>query len=108
MSKFIEVHDNVINTDDIRRIKFLGDDIHLGLFPKDSKNKTIVCDYVVFDFAKIVTFDGNKYLMSLDLYPPQEESVDEWSALNRAYISSMMTQLYELINPIKVTGREYE
>lgn len=36
MSKFIEVHDTIINVDDIRKVEFLGDDIYLGLFPNGS------------------------------------------------------------------------
>ena len=31
MNKFIEVHDTIINVDDIRRVEFLSDDIYLKM-----------------------------------------------------------------------------
>lgn len=108
MSKFIEVHDTIINTDDVRRIEFLGDDVYLGIFPKGSKGDIIV-DCISFDFAKIVTFDGNTYLLSIDLYPTEVgQTEDEWININRAYISETMIQINELLSPIKLTGKEYE
>ena len=33
MEKFLEVHDTLINTKDIRRVEFISDDIYLGLLP---------------------------------------------------------------------------
>lgn len=109
MSKFIEVHDTIINVDDIRKVEFLGDDIHLGLFPKD-KNGQIVCDCIPFDFAKIHTFDGNVLLLSIDLYTPEndsDENCDSWVDLNRAYINMTMMQLDDILKPAMLTGKEY-
>lgn len=108
MSKFIEVHDTIINVDDIRKVEFLGDDIYLGLFPK-GQNGEYVCNYIPFDFAKIHTFDENVILLSIDLYIPQdEESEDDWINRNRAYISMAMEQLYDILKPIKITEKEYD
>lgn len=107
MSKFIEIHDTVINTDDVRRVEFLNDDVYLGLFPRGENGEFIV-DYVPFDFAKIYTFDGNVILVSIDLYiPADEETEDEWFKRNRAYINMTMEQLNEILNPTKLTGKEY-
>lgn len=107
MSKFIEVHDTIINIDDIRKVEFLGDDIYLGLFPK-GQNGEYVCDFVVFDFAKIHTFDGNVTLLSIDLYQPeQEEKTEDWINRNRAYIENAMTQLSDILNPILITDKAY-
>ena len=107
MSKFIEIHDTVINIDDVRRIEFLGDDIYLGLFPKREDGK-FICDYVPFDFAKIYTFDGNVVLISIDLYLPEDgENEDEWINRNRAYIGQFMEEIYSILKPFKVDGKEY-
>ena len=108
MSKFIEVHDTIINTNDIRRVEFLGDDIYVGLFP-EGDNGEIIVDYITFDFAKIYTFDGDSILMSIDLYKPEDdETEDEWTNKNRAYINMAMQQLNEVLKPTKLTGKEYE
>ena len=108
MSKFIEINDTIINIDDVRRIEFLGDDIYLGLFPKGEDGK-LIGDYVSFDFAKIYTFDGNVTVVSIDLYIPEdEETEDEWTNRNRAYINMTMEQLREILKPIKLAGKEYE
>ena len=107
MSKFIEIHDTVINIDDVRRVEFLNDDVYLGLFPR-GENGEFIGDYVPFDFAKIYTFDGNVILVSIDLYIPEdEETEDEWINRNRAYIKMTMEQLNEILNPTKLTGKEY-
>ena len=107
MSKFIEVHETIINVDDIRKVEFLGDDIYLGLFPRGQHGE-YVCDHIIFNFAEIHTFDGNVTLVSVDLYPPeQEESEDDWIKRNRAYISMTMTQLSDILKPINITGKEY-
>lgn len=45
MSKFIEVHDNIINVDDIRKVEFLGDDNYLNLFPKDKEGQA-KCSFI--------------------------------------------------------------
>ena len=104
MSKFIEIHDTIINIDDVRRIEFLGDDIYLGLFPKGEDGK-LIGDYVSYDFAKIYTFDGNVVLISIDLYPPEDGEIDdEWINRNRAYINMTMEQLREILKPIKLAG----
>ena len=108
MSKFIEVHGTVINTEDVRRVEFLSDDIYLGLFPKGEDGK-LIGDSVSFDFAKIYTFDGNVVLISIDLYPPEDGEIeDEWINRNRAYINMTMEQLREILKPIKLAGKEYE
>ena len=108
MSKFIEVHGTVINTEDVRRVEFLSDDIYLGVFPR-GKNGEFICDYVTFGFAKIYTFDGSVVLISIDLYPPEDGEIeDEWINRNRAYINMTMEQLREILKPIKLAGKEYE
>ena len=107
MSKFIEIHDTVINIDDVRRIEFLGDDIYLGVFPR-GKNGEFICDYVTFGFAKIYTFDGNVTVVSIDLYIPEDgENEDEWINRNRAYIGQSMEEIYSILKPFKVDGKEY-
>lgn len=107
MSKFIEINDTIINIDDVRRIEFLGDDIYLGLFPKGEDGK-LIGDYVSFDFAKIYTFDGNVVLISIDLYPPEDGEIeDEWINRNRAYIGQFMEEIYSILKPFKVDGKEY-
>lgn len=103
MSKFIEVHDTIINVDDIRKVEFLGDDIYLELFPKGEDGQ-IVCDYITFDFAKIHTFDGNIILVSIDLYQPQDEETEgHWININRGYINMTMIQLDDVLKPINIT-----
>ena len=107
MSKFIKIHETVINIDDVRRVEFLNDDIYLGLLPK-GENGEFIGDYVPFDFAKIYTFDGNVISVSIDLYIPEsEETEDEWIKRNRAYINMTMEQLNEILNPAKLTEKEY-
>lgn len=108
MSKFIKVHDTILNIDDIRRVEFLSDDIYLGLFPKGD-NGEFICDWLTFGFAKIYTFDGNVITISIDLYIPEDtETEDEWINRNRAYINMTMGELKELLNPLKLTGKEYD
>ena len=107
MSKFIKIHETVINIDDVRRVEFLNDDIYLGLLPR-GENGEFIGDYVTFDFAKIYTFDGNVISVSIDLYKPEsEETEDEWIKRNRAYINMTMEQLNEILNPAKLTEKEY-
>ena len=108
MSKFIEIHDTVINIDDIRRVEFLGDDIYLGLFPKDN-NGEVIGEFINFNFAKIYTFGNKAFLLSVDLYLPEEdESEEDWIKRNRSYIGITMTDLYEVLKPIKIGNKEYE
>lgn len=107
MSKFIEVHDTIINVDDIRKVEFLGDDIYLGLFPKDKKEQTI-CDFILFDFARIHTFEGNVIPLFIHLYIPEdEETEEEWANRNRVFINMTMEHLSNILKPIKITGHEY-
>ena len=107
MNKFIEVHDTIINVDDIRKVEFLGDDIYLGLFPM-SKDGQVLCDFIPFDFAKIHTFDGKTISVSIDLYPLEdEETENDWICKNRSYIDMTMQQLTEILNPIVLTDKEY-
>ena len=107
MSKFIKVHDTILNIDDIRRVEFLSDDIYLGIFPRGEDGQ-FICDYVPFDFAKIYTFDGNVIVVSIDLYIPSDEETEaEWVNRNRAYINMTMEQLNEILNPTKLTEKEY-
>lgn len=108
MDKFLEVHGTVINTRDIRRIELISDDIYEGLLPKGDSGK-FICDYIVFDFAKIYTFDGQVINLYIHLYTPEGcEIEDDWRKRNMAYISMTMTNIYEVINPINVTEKEYE
>lgn len=107
MSEFIEVHDTIINIDDIRKVEFLGDDIHLGLFSR-GEHKEYVCDYIIFNFAKIHTFDGNVILVSIDLYTPKdEENVEDWIDKNRSYIAATMNGLHDILKPECITENEY-
>lgn len=107
MSKFIEVHDTIINVDDIRKVEFLGDDIYLGLFLKGQHGEYI-CDFIDFDFARIHTFDGNVIPLFIHLYIPEdEETEEEWANRNRVFINITMTQLNNILKPIKITGHEY-
>lgn len=107
MDKFIEVHGTVINTKDIRRIEFISDDIYLGLLPQvDGK---IIVDFVPFTFSTIHTFDGEIFNLGIDLFAPQDEETEEhWKKKNMVYINMTMTNIYEVINPIKVTEKEYD
>ena len=94
MSKFIEVHDTIINVEDIRKIEFLGDDIYLGLFPKGQNGEYIYA---------FIPFDGNVISLFVHLYIPEED----WIKKNRAYISMTMTQLIDILKHIKTTEKEY-
>lgn len=106
MERFLEVHDTVINTKDIRRVEFISDDIYLGLLPR--VNGEIVVDYVDFTYAKIHTFDNREIDLEIDLYALDEgETEEEWINRNRAYINMSMTKIYELLNPVKVKEMEY-
>lgn len=106
MERFLEVHDTVINTKDIRRVEFISDDIYLGLLPR--VNGEIVVDYVDFTYAKIHTFDNREIDLEIDLYAPDEGEIEDfWIDKNRAYINMSMTKIYELLNPVKVTEFEY-
>jgi hypothetical protein len=107
MERFLEVHDTVININDIRRVEFISDDIYLGLLPR--VNGEIVVDYVDFTYAKIHTFDNREIDLEIDLYALDEgETEEEWINRNRAYINMSMTKIYELLNPVKVTEMEYK
>lgn len=107
MSKFVEIHNNMINIETIRRVEFLSDDIHTGLFPK-SDNGEFLVDCIPFEFARVYTSDG-EFPLGLDLYVPEEEkeNEEEWFKKNRAYISMMMTELTEVLKPVKITSKEY-
>ena len=106
MERFLEVHDTVINTKDIRRVEFISDDIYLGLLPR--VNGEVAVDYVDFTYAKIHTFDNREIDLEIDLYALDEgETEEEWINRNRAYINMSMTKIYELLNPVKVTEMEY-
>lgn len=108
MPKFIEVHDNLINIDDVSRVEFLSDDIYLGLFPKDEEGELFI-DYVSFTYAKIYTFDGQTFEMSIDLYQPEDgENEESWSKRNQGYVGQSMATLYDALGDItRVTGFEY-
>lgn len=106
MEKFLEIHDTLINTRDIRKVEFISDDIHLGLLPM--VNGEVIGDYVVFTYAKVHTFDGRAIDLEIDLYAPEDEETEEmWSRRNMAYIGESMIKIHEMLNPIKVTGNEY-
>ena len=97
MNKFIEVHDTIINVNDIRKVEF----------PR-SEDGEFICDFICFDFAKIHTFDGKTISVSIDLYPLEDEETEEdWICRNRSYINMTMQQLTEILNPIVLTGKEY-
>lgn len=107
MKKFIEVHDTILNVEDIRKIEFLGDDVYLGLFPK-GKGKQFISDYVIFNFAQIYTFDGSMIVLSIDLYLPEEgETEEEWIDKNRSYIAMAMNRLHDILKPECITENEY-
>lgn len=108
MPKFIEVHDNLINIEDISKVEFLGDNVHLGLFPqKDGKP---ACDYTDFTFAIIHTVRDQKIEMYIDLYLPEDgENKEDWAKRNRGYIGKNMTALYKALGKIvRVTGFEHQ
>ncbi len=106
MEKFLEVHDTLINTKDIRRVEFISDDIYLGLLPM--ANGQVIGDCIDFTYAKIQTFDNRVIDITLDLYAPEDEETEEmWSRRNVAYIAESMTRIYEILEPTKVTGIEY-
>lgn len=108
MAKFIEIHDTIVNVNEIGTVRFLGDDIYLGLFPK-GENGEPIADYIAFDFAKVTLIGGEEITMSIHLYYPEEgETEDDWVKRNRAYLNWSMTELTEQLNPTKVTNREYE
>ncbi len=109
MPKFIEVHDNLINIDDISRVEFLGDDIYLGLFPRNEEGM-LIPDYMIFKYAKVYTISGQEFDMSLDLHQLEDEENEEaWAKRNKGYIGQSMTALYEAIGEIiKLTGFEYQ
>lgn len=108
MPKFIEVHDNLINIEDISKVEFFGDDIHLGLFPQEDGKPA--CDYTDFTFARIHTVSGQTIEMYIDLYLPEEgENEEDWAKRNRGYIGKSMTALYEALGDIvRVTEFEYQ
>lgn len=108
MTKFIEVNNELINVVDIRRIEFLGDDIHMNLFPGSNTGK-IVVDMINFNYANVVTFDGGEYVLSIDLFLPEDDETEEkWIERNRAYINESMEILWKALEPTKIDGIEYK
>ncbi len=108
MERFLEIDNKVINVRDIRQVEFISDDIYLGLFPKYDDGNILV-DFIPFTFANIHTFNKEFIELKIDLYALQEEETEEdWIKQNRSYINIQMDKLYEILNPIKITGMEYE
>lgn len=109
MARFIDVHGDFINIEDIRKVEHMPDDIYLGLFPQNAEQKIIV-DYIPFTFAKIHTFLGEEIDLDIDLYPPEEdEDVEGWINRNRSYINQSITTLKNTLGEIiEITGFEYK
>lgn len=108
MANFIEVHDTIISIESISMVKFISDDIYLGLFPRDT-NEEILVDYIPFMFGQIELSTGEKIDLEIDLYPPEDsETEEDWIGRNRAYINMSWRKLTEALEHItKVTGYEY-
>lgn len=108
MPKFIEVHGNLINIEDISKVEFFGDNVHLELFPQEDGKPA--CDYTFFTFARIHTVRDQKIEMYIDLHLPEEgESEEDWAKRNRGYIGQSMTALHEALGKIvRVTEFEYQ
>lgn len=108
MNKYIEVNDSVVlNTKDIRRVEFIDNDLYLGLLPKDDKGVYLV-DYIWLTYAKITTFDNQEFILTIDLFPNEPgETEEEWHKRNIAYIDESMEEIYNILKPVKVDGKEY-
>src|SRR5699024_8964226 len=109
MANFIEVGNQLINVEEIGRVEFLGDDLYLGLFPKD-ENGEIQIDFIPFTFGKIYLKDGQVIEVEMDLYPPEEaDSEVWWIQKNRTFINLSMRALKDAIGEItKIDGFEYK
>ena len=111
MTKFIEVHNQIISVKNINRVEFTNDDIYLDLFPTNNEGEYEI-DFIQFTFAKIYLFDKTTIDVQLDLYLPEEmykETTDQWVTRNRSYINYSWRKLVESLGEIeKITGYEYE
>lgn len=109
MSKFIEVHNTLINIESISRVDFISDDIYLGLFPKGEKGEILV-DYIPFTYATIELVTGKQVDLEIDLFLPEEgEEEEKWIERNRTYINRSWNTLYKALSDITlVTGFEYD
>jgi hypothetical protein len=109
MSKFIEIHNSLINIESISKVDFISDDIYVGLIPKDTEGNPIV-DFVPFTFAQVELFTGQKIDLEIDLYWFEEgENEENWAKRNRTYINLSWNKLINSLGEVtKVTGYEYD
>ena len=108
MSKFIAVHNHIINIESIGKVEFMGDDIYLGDFPVDKDGKVEI-DFIPFIFGKIELLSGEAIDMTIDLYWLEEDQTeDEWYERNKKIIKVSWDQLIKTLGDItKVTDYEY-
>lgn len=108
MTNFIEVGNQFLNINDIKKVEILSDDIYPAMFPRDDKGKVLV-DFIPYAFAIVHTFSGAEIELEVDLYQPEENETDEmWCGRNRSYISQSLSRLTEILNVSKITGFEYQ
>jgi hypothetical protein len=108
MAKFIQVNQELINIEDIRKVDILSDDIYLGLFPRNDE-EIIDADCVPFEIAAIHTFGGDVIKVSMDLFPPEEDEIeDSWSHRNRYYFNKCVAEIMKALDITKVDGYEYD
>lgn len=108
MAKFIEIHDHIINVENIGSAEFVSDDIYLGMFPV-GKDGEMLMDLIPFTFATIELLSGEVIDMQLDLYPPMDGEIEEdWFKRNRAYINVAWEDLKVALGDItQIGGYEY-
>ena len=108
MTKFIKVHNHIINIKSISKVEFVSDDIYLGDFPLDEEGKILI-DFIPFIFGKIELLSGEKLNMTIDLYWLEEgQTEDDWYERNRRIIKVSWDQLVRTLGDItKVTDYEY-
>ena len=103
MANFIKVNDRVINVQEISILKFVSDDIHEGLFPKDSKGRYKI-DWLSFTFAELKLKTGEVIELKYELYAPEKgEEIEEWFDINRSEIRTAWNQLLQIIDPAEIT-----
>jgi len=101
MTKFIEIDERIINIDEIASVKYLGDDIYEGLFPKE--NGVHVIDYIAFKFAEIKLKNGELIDVNLGLYAPEKnEEPKEWSNQNMYVIRKFWNELRDILKTNKL------
>lgn len=107
MPKFIEVHNTIINIEEVSRVDFLSDDVYLGLFPVEKGEPVI--DYLPFTFARLHLFSGDVIDLEVHLYWLEDREDEEaWLQKNRYYIHSSWGALIDALGSItKITDFEY-